>query len=111
MALTSYPIAGISYKDIQNFLIGQNLSRKASQLAGDLDLIRRREENPEAFAAKAKQSTTLSSFNQRIEKSIEEIVNIRKSLGVQTPESRSSNPLSLEELLKPEKGSQFNSLF
>ncbi len=111
MSLTSYPTASSSYKDIQNFIIEKNLTRKLVQLAGDLDLIRQREANPEAFISKAKQSTALYNFNQRIDKSIEEIIDIRKSLGIEQPQSRKvARILPLEELLKPEKGLKFNSV-
>jgi len=103
-----FPVISTSYKDVQNFLVGENLVRKSAQLVQDLELIKQRESNPEAFAQLTEVSTTSEAFDKRIEKSIEEIIDIRTSLGISKPAGK--DPISLEDLLSPDKGTLINSL-
>ena len=103
----SFPAFNSSFKDVQNFLVGENLIRKAAQLRNDLALIRERDANPEAFIERT-QSSTNTLFEERIEKSIQDIIDIRTRLGITEPQGRHTKPL--EELLNPSKGSVINSL-
>lgn len=103
-----FPATGARFKDVQNFLVGENLVRKSAQLAQDLELIKQREANPEAFAQLTEVSTTSEAFDKRIEKSIEEIIDIRTSLGITQPAGK--DPISPEDLLSPDKGTLINSL-
>lgn len=103
----SFPAFNSSFKDVQNFLVGENLVRKATQLRNDLALIRERDADPEAFIERT-QSNTNTLFEERIEKSIQDIIDIRTRLGITEPQGRNIKPL--EELLNPPKGSVVNSL-
>lgn len=102
-----------SYKTIQNFLIGENIARKSTQLAEDLALIKARESDPEGFAKahEEEESAFKSNFDSRIEQSINDILDIREKLGIITDESsRDEAHSALKDLLSPEKGSQYNSI-
>ena len=106
-----FPAISTSFKDVQNFLVGENLVRKSAQLVQDLELIKQRKSNPEAFAQLTEavaSSSASEQLNNRIDQSIEEIIDIRTSLGITQPAGK--DPISLENLLSPDKGTLVDNL-
>lgn len=111
MNIPSYSFSS-SFKAVQNFIIGENIARKSTQLADDLALIKAREADPEGFAQANEQelNTSKTSFNTRIEQSINDILDIRERLGMLDSNARDEAYSSLKDFLSPEKGSNYNNI-
>ncbi len=95
---------GVSYKTFQNHSIGQKLVQTSAQLVQDLERAYIAQ-NDTTLPIAADIDAAEDTLDTLIAKSIKEIVDIRKSLGI-TKAAGQNKPL--EDLFKTVKGSVFN---
>lgn len=97
---------GVSYRTFQNYSIGQNLISKAAQLVTDLESLKSAPKtNDLTDLFKTDTQKAQAKLDELIKGSIEEITQLRKSLGITTPAGQNK---PLDDLFKTIKGSVFN---
>ncbi len=98
---------GVSYRTFQNYSIGQNLISKAEQLVNDLESLKSAPKTTDTLTDLFKTDTqkAQAKLDELIKGSIEEITQLRKSLGITNPAGQNK---PLDDLFKTIKGSVFN---